>query len=56
MTLIQFRNKALLWLGFTLVSAHGHTVHLENGKQVWSNPRRTKPYPLDDPSWSIYKG
>ena len=56
MTLIQFRNKTLLWLGFTLVNAYGHTVHLENGKQIWSNPRRIKPYSLDDPSWSIYKG
>lgn len=56
MTLIQFKNKLLLKLGFTLVNPYGHTVRLVNGEQVWSNPKRVKPYSLDDPSWRIYKG
>ena len=53
---IQMRNKLLLYLGFTLVNKHGHTVHLIKGQQVMSNPKRVKPYSLDDPSWRIHKG
>ena len=53
---IQIRNKLLLYLGFTLVNKHGHTVHLIKGQQVMSNPKRVKPYSLDDPSWRIHKG
>ena len=53
---IKIRNKLLLCLGFTLVNKHGHTVHLVKGQQIMSNPKRVKPYSLDDPSWSIQKG
>ena len=53
---IQIRNKLLLYLGFTLVNKHGHTVHLVKGQQIMSNPKRVKPYSLDDPSWRIHKG
>ena len=53
---IQIRNKLLLYLGFTLVNKHGHTVHLVKGQQIMSNPKRVKPYSLDDPSWRIQKG
>ena len=56
MALTQFKNKLLLKLGFTLVNPYGHTVRLVSGKQVWTNPKRTKPYSLDDPSWRIQKG
>ena len=55
-TFIKIRNKLLLWLGFTLVNKHGHTVHLVKGQQIMSNPKRVKPYSLDDPSWRIQKG
>ena len=55
-TFIKIRNKLLLCLGFTLVNKHGHTVHLIKGQQVMSNPKRVKPYSLDDPSWRIQKG
>lgn len=55
-TLIKIRNKLLLCLGFTLVNKHGHTVHLVKGQQIMSNPKRVKPYSLDDPSWRIQKG
>ena len=55
-TFIKIRNKLLLYLGFTLVNKHGHTVRLIKGQQVMSNPKRVKPYSLDDPSWRIQKG
>ena len=55
-TFIKIRNKLLLYLGFTLVNKHGHTVHLVKGQQIMSNPKRVKPYSLDDPSWRIHKG
>lgn len=55
-TFIKIRNKLLLYLGFTLVNKHGHTVHLVKGQQIMSNPKRVKPYSLDDPSWRIQKG
>ena len=55
-TFIKIRNKLLLYLGFTLVNKHGHTVHLIKGQQIMSNPKRIKPYSLDDPSWRIQKG
>ena len=53
---IQIRNRLFLYLGFTLVNKHGHTVRLIKGQQVMSNPKRVKPYSLDDPSWRIHKG
>ena len=53
---IQMRNKLLLHLGFTLVNKHGYTVRLVKGQQIMSNPKRVKPYSLDDPSWRIQKG
>ena len=53
---IQIRNKLLLYLGSTLVNKHGHTAHLVKGQQIMSNPKRVKPYSLDDPSWRIQKG
>ena len=53
---IQIRNKLLLYLGFTLVNKHGYTVRLVKGQQIMSNPKRVKPYSLDDPSWRIQKG
>ena len=53
---IQMRNKLLLYLGFTLVNKHGYTVRLVKGQQIMSNPKRVKPYSLDDPSWRIQKG
>ena len=55
-SLIQIRNKLRLDLGCTLVNKHGHTVHLIKGQQIMSNPKRVKPYSLDDPSWRIHKG
>lgn len=55
-TFIKIHNKLLLYLGFTLVNKHGHTVRLVKGQQIMSNPKRVKPYSLDDPSWRIQKG
>jgi hypothetical protein len=50
------KNKTLLWLGFTLVNKHGHTVYYNHeGEQVKSNPRRKKYYSMDDNSWKIYR-
>ena len=55
-TFTKIRNKLLLYLGFTLVNKHGYTVRLVKGQQIMSNPKRVKPYSLDDPSWRIQKG
>lgn len=49
----KFINHIKLLLGFTLVNKHGHLVKSINGKQVWSNHKRKRPYSLDDPNWKI---
>lgn len=53
MTLTQLKNKTLLLLGFTLVNNYGHTVYLEDFKQVRSNKNRRRKYSMDDKSWKI---
>ena len=51
----QARNLFWYHLGYELFNTSNNKklvkVQKVNGKQVWSNPYRTKPYSLDDAGW-----
>lgn len=54
-SLTQIKNWGIILLGGTLINNYNYLVrwNWHSMSQEWTNPKRTRPYSLDDKSWRL---